>query len=182
MLSFAAYSSARVQQISPTSARTECNASPFAEDSFDGLADPVITSNPAVAHVGGPQSLPSGQPFVQNRRIRCAPKLLRSGSIGKHKQTRGGHQPENADADSKANGTRRSSGAKGVSGCAAESGIQAHRSRPYAQRRLLRRLVMGSWKSLEGRGGAGQIRQEGEDGGRVIDFTKPERHQMFQIV
>jgi hypothetical protein len=41
---------------------------------------------------------------------------------------------------------------------------------------------MGSWKSLEGRGSAGQIRQEGEDGGRVIDFTKPERHQMFQIV
>ena len=33
----------------------------------------------------GSQSLPSGQPFVQNRRIRCAPKLLRSGSIGKHK-------------------------------------------------------------------------------------------------
>ena len=31
----------------------KCNASPFAEDSFDGVADPVITSNPAVAHVGG---------------------------------------------------------------------------------------------------------------------------------
>ena len=31
----------------------KCNASPFAEDSFDCVADPVITSNPAVAHVGG---------------------------------------------------------------------------------------------------------------------------------
>src|SRR2546429_267118 len=29
----------------------KCNASPFAEDSFDGVADSVITSNPAVAHV-----------------------------------------------------------------------------------------------------------------------------------
>jgi len=38
----------------------------LAEDSFDGVADPFITPNPAVAHAGGPQSLPSGQPFVQN--------------------------------------------------------------------------------------------------------------------
>jgi hypothetical protein len=38
----------------------KCIASPFAEDSFDGVADPVMTSSPAVAHVERPQSLPSG--------------------------------------------------------------------------------------------------------------------------
>src|SRR5438552_927057 len=53
MLSFAADSSARVQQISPASARTEVQRFPLAEDFFDGVADPVITSNPAVAHVRG---------------------------------------------------------------------------------------------------------------------------------
>src|SRR6267154_5691865 len=41
MLSFAAYSSARVQQISPASARTDVQRFPSADDSLDGVADPV---------------------------------------------------------------------------------------------------------------------------------------------
>jgi hypothetical protein len=59
-------------------------------------------------------------------------------------------------------------------GGSAEIGIQPHGSRPYAQCRILRRVGVGGWKILSKvRGGARQTRQDNEDGGPVIDFTKP---------
>jgi hypothetical protein len=59
MLSFATYSAARVQQISTASADGIARASPFVEDSFDRVADPVCTLQPGHSPRRAPQSLPS---------------------------------------------------------------------------------------------------------------------------
>jgi hypothetical protein len=49
----------------------------LAEDSFDGVADPFITPNPAVAHAGGGRNRFRAASYSSRiRRIRCAPKLL----------------------------------------------------------------------------------------------------------
>jgi hypothetical protein len=62
-----------------------CRASPFAEDSFGGVADPVCTSNEPLCMSGCPEWPAT---FVRNRRIQCEPKLPRSPFSGETRSTR----------------------------------------------------------------------------------------------
>jgi hypothetical protein len=64
----------------------KCIVSQFAENSFDGVANPVITSNPAFAHAGGRIRFREASHSSRIGGFAAAPKLLRSGPIGKHKR------------------------------------------------------------------------------------------------
>jgi hypothetical protein len=70
MLSFATYSAARVQQISPALAGKTTRLGTLPNTLSTARRRPIYTPNSPVVHTAFPQSVPIRQPFAQNRRIR----------------------------------------------------------------------------------------------------------------